>query len=66
MREDAQRKLQDDLEASLSELKSLAKRLKEKDRKVATLETQITDLEEEKFLIGERHKEELANKQAMY
>lgn len=38
-KEDQQRKLQDDLEASLSELKSLAKRLKEKDRKVATLET---------------------------
>jgi hypothetical protein len=41
------------------ELKSLSKRIKDKDRKVASLETQISDLEEERFLNGERHKEEI-------
>ena len=56
----------DDLEAANVELKSLAKRIKDKDRKVATLETQITDLEEEKFLAGERHKEELQSRQAIF
>jgi len=44
----------------------LAKRLKEKDRKLASLETQITDMEEEKFLMGERHKEEMQSKQAIF
>lgn len=36
--------------------------MKDKDRKVANLETQITDLEEERFLAGERHKEEIQSK----
>jgi predicted nucleic acid-binding Zn-ribbon protein len=56
------KKAQDELEAVNVELKSLAKRIKDKDRKVAALETQITDLEEERFLTGERHKEELSSK----
>lgn len=52
----------DEQENSVSEIKALAKRIKEKDKKVASLETQITDFDEEKFLMGEKHKEEMQSK----
>ena len=49
-----------------TELKSIAKRIKDKERKLAALESKLTDLEDEKLLMFEQNKEQLQSKQAIY
>ena len=40
-------------------MKSIAKRIKDKERKLATLESKLTDLEDEKLLMFEQNKEQM-------